>query len=253
VPAMAIYEKFARAYSKGGYSSYSERAVEMLLPVLERLDIHPTAVLDLACGDGTFAIGMAKRGFRVTGADASLEMLKIAREKAREENAQVEFLQRDMKELDFLGQFDLVTCWFDSLNYLLEMRDLERAFDGVSRALLPGGFFVFDMNTVYGLAVGWQRLPVQVQVDSEDVLVLSRCSFDHEKSIATMRITGFMWEGDSWTRMDEEHKERGYTLAEIRQALGKAGFEEMFCVGNLPEMTPAKPDNGRVWFLVKKA
>ncbi len=52
--------------------------------------------------------------------------------------------------------------------------------------------------------------------------------------------------------MGEEHKERGYTLEEIRQGLKKAGLQELACWGSLQEMSEPQPDSDRVWFVMQK-
>lgn len=52
--------------------------------------------------------------------------------------------------------------------------------------------------------------------------------------------------------MDEEHRERGYTLAEIRQCLKGAGLRELACWGSLQDMSKPKPDSERVWFVMRK-
>jgi ubiquinone/menaquinone biosynthesis C-methylase UbiE len=249
---MSIYQRFAYFYTKGPYPQYSEGMAKLLPAALERFDAQPQTVLDLACGEGTFAVAMAKRGLQVTGIDLSPQMLQFARERATKEKVNVKFVLQDMRSLSFEESFDLATCWFDSLNYLLELDDLEETFAGVYRALKKAGLFIFDMNTIYGLAYGWQRLPCYVQQDTPCLFEVHRPSYDLQKNIATMKITGFVKEGNRWTRMDEEHKERGYTLGEIRQCLQKAGFQELACWGNLQEMSEAKPNSERVWFVVQK-
>jgi len=249
---MSIYERFAHFYAKGPYLGYSERMVELLPTVLDRFDARPQMVLDIACGEGTFAVAMAKKGFRVTGVDQSPQMLQFARQRAERENVEVAFLLQDMRSLSFEERFDLVTCWFDSLNYLLELEDLQRTFAGVHRALKKAGLFIFDMNTIYGLAVDWQRYHCYVQQDTAELFEIHFPSYDLQKNIAIMRITGFVKEGDGWTRMDEVHKERGYTLEDIRQCLKEVGFQELACWGNLQEMSEPKPDSGRVWFVMQK-
>jgi ubiquinone/menaquinone biosynthesis C-methylase UbiE len=55
---------------------------EQLMHVVEQLTPGAT-VLEVGCGTARFAIQLAKMGFRVTGSDASPDMLKIAGEKAR--------------------------------------------------------------------------------------------------------------------------------------------------------------------------
>ncbi len=249
---MSIYNKFAYFYTKGPYLEFSQRMAELLPTVLERFGAKPQTILDIACGEGTFAVAMAKRGFQVTGVDLSSQMLRFARERAERENANVEFLLQDMRSLAFEGGFDLATCWFDSLNYLLEFKDVQRTFEGVYRALKKAGLFIFDMNTIYGLAVNWQRYPCYIQQDTPELFEIHRASYDFANNLATMRITGFAKEGDRWTRMNEVHRERGYKVEEIRQCLKEAGFQELACWDSLEAMSEPKPDSGRVWFVMQK-
>ena len=249
---MSFYDRFAYFYAKGPYPQYSEKMVKLLPPVLARFDARPQTILDIACGEGTFAVAMAKKGFQVTGVDRSPQMLRFARERAERENVKVEFLLQDMRTLSFEERFDLVTCWFDSLNYVLELEGIQNTFAGVYRALKKEGLFIFDMNTVYGLAVIWQREPCYVQQNSPEMFEIQFPSYDFEKRIATTRISGFAKEGDRWIRMDEEHKERGYTLEEIRQCSKAVDFQELACWENLEEMSEPRPNSGRVWFVMQK-
>ncbi len=249
---MSIYNKFAYFYVQGPYLEFSRKMAELLPAVLKRFEVQPRAILDIACGEGTFAVAMAKKGFQVTGVDLSPQMLRFARERAQREGVNVEFVLQDMRALAFEEGFDLATCWFDSLNYLLELEDLAKTFVGVHRALKKEGLFIFDMNTIHGLAVNWQRYPCYIQQDTPELFEIHRASYDFANKLATTRVTGFMREGNRWTRMDEVHRERGYTLEEIRQCLAEAGFQELACWGDLEEMSEPKPDSGRVWFVVKK-
>jgi SAM-dependent methyltransferase len=59
-----------------------------------------------------------------------------------------EVLVADARDLPLLGEFDLVTCIGDALNYLLSEEELGKAFEGVARNLRPGGLFAFDLNTL---------------------------------------------------------------------------------------------------------
>jgi len=249
---MGIYAEFARFYTEGPYPEFSRRMAELLPVVLERFEAKPKAILDLACGEGTFAVELAKRGYQVTGVDLSPEMLRFARERAKEARVEVQFIEQDMRSLSLEERFDLVTCWYDSLNYLLSHDDLVKTFSNVAQVLTAGGLFVFDMNTIYALAVVWQQRPCYIEQDTPELLEIHRNSYDYEEGIATLWITGFKREGDLWRRIDEEHKERGYTLEQIRKALRRAGLQELACWGNLKEMSEPKPDSGRVWFVARR-
>ena len=107
------------------------------------------------------------------------------------EGVRVKFLQQDMRSLSLRGRFDLVTCWFDSLNYLLEIDDLARTFAGVSRVLDENGVFIFDVNTIRGLAVEWVREPSYVHLNSGDSFLVSVPQYDAATKIASLHITGF--------------------------------------------------------------
>jgi len=250
---VGIYRGFARLYARGPYPEYSRGVAELLPRVLERFGARPKRVLDLACGEGTFAVELARRGCRVIGVDLSPEMLELARKRAKEAGVEVCFIHQDMRELRLDERFDLVTCWYDSLNYLLEYEDLKKTFANVAEVLTPHGLFIFDMNTRYGLAVGWQRHPAYVQQDTEELFEVHRPSYDYERDIATLKITGFFREGGVWRRIDEVHRERGYALGEIRDALKQAELEELACWGSLREMTEPRADSPRVWFVVCRA
>src|SRR5437870_4225461 len=52
---------FAEVYSKYGYNQFSARVAELLPRVLRTLHLTPDRVLDVPCGEGTFALEMARK------------------------------------------------------------------------------------------------------------------------------------------------------------------------------------------------
>jgi ubiquinone/menaquinone biosynthesis C-methylase UbiE len=249
---MSIYDDFARIYCQGEYPDFSRKMADLLPAVLQQLDAGPRRVLDVACGEGSFAIALAKKGIDVTGVDISSSMLEHAREMARKAGADVEFVHGDMRSLNFADSFDLATCWFDSLNYLTEPGDLRETFRSVHRALHAGGLFIFDMNTIYGLAVNWREYPCYIQQDDNRVFEIHRAEYDFESDIATMHITGFINSGGGWERIDEEHHERGYSQDDVRDHLMNAGFQVLASWGSFSDMSEARPDSGRVWYVARR-
>lgn len=246
------YDKFATLYSAGGYDRYSQQMAGMLAETLKQFNHEPKEVLDIACGEGSFALALARQGYAVTGVDLSKEMIGAALKKAKAEGLSVDFHVQDMRQLSFEDQFDLVTSWFDSLNYMLTWDDLLSVFEGAARALRKGGLFIFDMNTIYGLAFAyWQLSPYRS--DSEDLLMLHRFTdFDYDQNTVTMNITCFTRDGEVWRRFDEIHRERGYTLTEIESALAQAGLTKLALWGNPSVRIPPQPNSPRVWFVARK-
>ena len=251
---MNAYREFARFYAKGQYYKYSKQMAEVLPDILEQFNVCPTTILDLACGEGTFIVEMAKKGFDVTGIDLSPQQMEFAQEKAEKENVYAEILIQDMRSFVLKKKFDLITCWYDSLNHLLTLEDLEKTFLSVHNALNNNGIFIFDVNTIYNLAVKWQQYPSTVEQDTSNLFEIHRSRYDVENNIATLHITGFIRENEEnkWIRIDEEYKERWYTIEEIRQCLHNTSLQELALWGDIKERSKPVLNTKRLWFIVKR-
>lgn len=87
-------------------------------------------IIDVGAGTGRAALAMARRGCRVTGVDASEQMLDIARQRAREEGLAVEFQVGDAHRLDFPDRsFDAAV----SLRVLMHTPDWRRCLGELCR------------------------------------------------------------------------------------------------------------------------
>jgi ubiquinone/menaquinone biosynthesis C-methylase UbiE len=96
-------------------------------------------VLDVGTGTGRAAIALARRGARVTGLDASAEMLAVAERRAREAQAAVTFVHGDAHALAFPPRaFDAVVC----LRVLMHTPDWRRSLGELCR--VARGRVVFD-------------------------------------------------------------------------------------------------------------
>ena len=250
---MPIYDRFASIYQRGPYVRFTQNLADsVLLEYLESLGVHPTRLLDVACGEGSFAVAMAQKGWQVTGVDQSQPMIDLACARASAAEAAVEFFVEDMRSLPYKGEFDLVTCFFDSMNYLLTIRDLQEAIRCAFESLKPGGMYIFDMNTIYGLAVDWMREKTYIQNEADDFIEIHRQEFDYENLVATMEITIFRQEGELWERIDETHRERGYPITDVQFLLDEAGFEIVDMFGSLSKRTAVTITTPRVWFVARK-
>lgn len=72
-------------------------------------------------------------------------MVEVARTKVGE---RARLSVADMRRLPGFGEFDLVWCLDDAINYLLGSDELERGLTGMRRSLGPGGLLMFDLNTL---------------------------------------------------------------------------------------------------------
>lgn len=219
----SIYGEFARVYDRAGFSDFSREMLPYTLHLLKHLGWEPPrrTALDLACGTGTAAVELARRGWEVTGLDASAAMLDVARAKAEAQGVRVEWTQGDMRAFRLPSRYGLVTCFFDALNYLLDPRELQTTFERVHEALVPGGVFVFDMNTDRGLQRWEEGEMAQI---FPGLVSFMREVYDPTRRIAQVRLSFYLADEPGYRRIEEVHLERGYALEEIRHALAAAEF-----------------------------
>ena len=169
-------------------------------------------------------------------ADGSEEMLTQAAAKAAGLERPPLFLHQAMPRLRLAQPADAVVSTLDSLNYLTAERDLKETFRHVRRWLKPGGLFLFDVNTPYKL----RRMDGQLYMDeTEESFCVWRTFFSEKKQICTYQVDLFrLRPGGAWDRSFEEHRERAWSEAFLREALGGAGFSSVRLTGDLTDKPP---------------
>lgn len=221
----APYDRYAAVYDEIGQREFGERIAEATLRYLAESGRSPARVVDLACGTGAATLVFAAHGLRVTGVDRSAAMLAAARRAFAEAGLPGQFIECDLRELPNEIPADLVTCFYDSLNYILSADDLCLVFAGVRRIIAPDGLFVFDLNTREKLSTTWNN-SCFVAVDRADLFGIYQSWYEPEASLSPLLLTFFVREDDgAWSRFDEEHVERAYELTEVSALLTAAGFE----------------------------
>ncbi|HEY9722033.1 MAG TPA: methyltransferase domain-containing protein [Oscillatoriaceae cyanobacterium] len=220
--AAALYDAIAEVYDLSGQSRFSLRMVSYLLEILALRRARPRRVVDLACGTGAAAVALARRGFEVTGVDGSEAMLARARTRAARWKANVRFECQGLADLDIPACYDLGTCFYDSINHLIEPDDVRKLFFAVRRALVPGGLFFFDVNTPYALAEVWGNA-TDCHL-AEAYARFWRASYDAASGLATLDATYFLRREGHYERLAATHVARGYTPDGITGWLREAGL-----------------------------
>jgi SAM-dependent methyltransferase len=180
-------------------------------------------VLDLCCGTGQLALAFLAAGYPVVGLDLSDAMLAHAAENAARfvASAQAHFVRGDAASFQLEAPVGLVVSTFDALNHLPDLDALRDCFRSVVAALLPGGGFVFDLNTRLGLR-RWNSITVD---DGDEALIVSRGVYDGESDRAWTKISGFARLPDGrYERFDETVYNTVFAIADVLAALREAGF-----------------------------
>ena len=251
---MDIYRDYAAVYDASGQISFSVRMVPYLQRLLELHPVEGRTLLELACGTGTVAIAFAGAGWRVYGVDGSAEMLAQARAKAEgmglgtQGNPPI-WSQQDMRRFVLPERVHLATCLYDSLNYMLTSDDLLAVFRSVQDALLPGGLFLFDMNTAWAMATQWDD--ETLVTDSEDLTVIFQSTYDAERQRVSLVATLFKREGEMYRKIVERHVEQAYPEEHIATLLTDAGLRveaSYHCF----RTTPPTPSTNRIMWVARK-
>jgi len=199
------------------WAYWGEKMWPFLRKAVKKEVPHASTWLDLCCGSGSLLKFICQEGFSATGIDLSEHQISYAKQNVQ--NAHL--LQGDIRELSLPQPFDVITCMFDSLNYLTLKRDLARVFYSVGLHLKQKGLFVFDMNTYEGLQDLWC---VTTTTHDKSSTIIIETSFNKKRALGRCLVTGFLEDGKLYRRFQEEHIERGYKAHEIEQLLKKAGF-----------------------------
>lgn len=138
---MNDYKKFSYYYDE----AVSSIDYQLWLQFLEPYLTPQASILDLACGSGTLAILLKLQGYAVEGLDLSEEILDIAKEKAKINHLTIPFYKADMTSFTLPKKYDMITCFFDSVNFLKNKKQLKALFSSVLKHLKPNGFFIFDI------------------------------------------------------------------------------------------------------------
>lgn len=246
---MSRYGSFAEYYDSLTSNVDYRKTAEYVSDILNENGINKGILLDLACGTGTMSLIMAQKGYDVIGVDNSPEMLGEAREKAFEAGEDILFLCQDMCSIDLYGTVDCTVCLLDSLNHLESEEELLETFKRVSLFTVPGGLFVFDINTEYKhkYVLGDNTFVY----DNDDVYCVWQNEYDDESKTVEIFLDFFQEENGLYRRSSEYFAERAFSDSDIKNLLSEAGFTDIKAYGELRKTAPSDTEE-RVFYVARK-
>ena len=219
------YESFAPFYDSFTAGSNYELWTSHVLDLAHRHGLAGRRLLDVACGTGKSLMPFLGRGFEATGADVSPAMLAQAARKT----ADAVLVEADMRTLPVLGQFDLVVCFDDSLNHLLDQADLAAALRSMAANLAATGLLMFDLNTLLAYR---STFAVDRVFESEGITFAWRGESRPDASAgcyAAASIDCFVPGTDGcYRRKTSRHEQRHFPPDQVQALLARA---ELDCLG----------------------
>lgn len=190
--------------------------------VIQELSLLPgNVVVDLGCGSGILLELLDRKGLELYGADISESMIHLA--KKRVSQAQLEL--QSLYEYS-IPKAHLITAIGECFNYLAA-RDSQRnsllsVFEKIYHALVPQGYFLFDIAE-HGLG-GPQGQYARI-VDKADYTLFLKVTEQRETGLLSRDIWVFRKEGSRYRRLKETHWLQLYSGQEIEKQLTQIGFK----------------------------
>jgi SAM-dependent methyltransferase len=164
-------------------------------------------------------VPIAAEGIPVIGVDSSRGMLEICARHAALAGVELDLRVGDLREPPVTERVPLVICPFRSLLHMHTDEDRLAVLEGVSRLLLPGGRFVFDV-----FAPGAQDIAATHDRWLErEPGIFERAEWDSQERTLTLSVRGEVGETSfvlAWLSNDE-----------WRALLEQAGFQVVGCYG----------------------
>ena len=178
-------------------------------------------VLDLGCGTGRHAVGLARLGFEVTGVDVSGYALRRAAQAAADAQVPLRLCQADL--LSGAGwavpPADAAIC-VQAFGWGADADQL-RILRSVRQLLPPDGLLVLDHSSIHAISRMYQPR-------AEERVGASTFTFTRQYDAVSGRSGGqvLVNRGDG-TQVTLKDDVRLYTPAEVKALLIRAGFEVM--------------------------
>jgi SAM-dependent methyltransferase len=248
------HETLAPIYEAAGFANYTREYTARIVQFLQEQGWAGRLILDMGCGIGVSTEIFARHNMAVTAVDNSTAMLARARERLEGAQYDVQFVQENLQNYTPLAnQFDMAFC-LDVVSHITNVRDLESIFQRANWGLPKGKVFVFDFQTVRGLAqdIGGQK--TQILFNDEQLFVVVRNLFDYDGPILRRYYSVFQRQASGqFTRNEAAETLRGYPYQAIEGMLKRSKFEIQFALDlDFKPFDGTNDPHGRVIIVAQK-
>ncbi len=212
--------QFAPLYEQEEFTKNTVQEIDFLV---QEFGLPPGAsILDVGCGTGRHSIGLARKGYRMTGVDISPDMLEIARENATSSGVEIDFVCSDAQSFTVDKSYDGAICLCEGAFGLLGAADDPYEHDvailnNINRSLKKGAKFITTLLNATRI----------IRSSSDEDVETGRFQV-----VDLVTFTPVEIENGSGDREVIDLRERYYTAPELRRILVATGFQvEIICGG----------------------
>ncbi len=224
-----FYTQFAWAYDYVIEPPVSSRVDFIEEALLERDILAGSRLLDAGCGTGNYSIALARRGYKVTGVDASAELVSVARKKAGLISPSPLFLVEDILALSLPTKFDGIVCR-GVLNDITDDASRKEVFRVFGRALDKGGVLILDVREWNATAARKREEPVfekSVETERGRLVFRSVTKVDEKSQRLVISERHILERDGAGTLFEYTFVMRCWTKEELHNSLCSAGFGQI--------------------------
>jgi 2-polyprenyl-3-methyl-5-hydroxy-6-metoxy-1,4-benzoquinol methylase len=221
-----LFDNYAESYEKESFVQGTAGECDFIEKELNYdKSLH---ILDVGCGTGRHSIELTKRGYTVTGIDLSEAQIKKAREKAEENNLQIDFLVHDARNLPFQNEFDVAIMLCEGGFPLMETDEMNfEILKNVSDALKSSCKFIFTtLNGLFPLHHSIEKFCAAQSGDDNVVYRNNKFDLMTFRDYNETELTD-----DSGKKITVKSNERYYVPSEITWLLKTLGFSKIDIYG----------------------
>ena len=225
MPQLKKPENINNSYFRGLYKEIwrsvipDELSVKEVNFMLDFFKLKPgDRVLDVMCGYGRHAIGLARKGIRVTAVDNLEDYITEIMQTTQKENLPVTPVCDDIMHFTTDDKFDLSVCMGNSLNFF-NAEETGNLLALVSSHLKPGGIFfintwsITEIVTKHFKEKSWSRFG--------NMIFLSDCNYLFQPARIEIESTIIAPDGTTEIKKAVDYI---FSLNELDSMLYKAGF-----------------------------
>lgn len=181
-------------------------------------------LLDVGCGTGEHLRFLSK-DYDCSGIDINQKLLDIASKK----NKNIEFRQADMTDFNLGQRFDVITCLFSAIGYVLTLNNLEATLKNLFEHLNTGGVLIIEPWFTKKSKSFVVDTPFLTTFEDDGVKIARLSIATVEGSLSTMDTHYLVAEkGGAVKHFSEKHTLALFEKEDFLKLMEKVGFSSEF-------------------------
>lgn len=168
--------------------------------------------MDIGCGQGAFLEHLKFNDVDAFGIDLSAEQIKIC------QNKHLNVACIPLEEVT--QKYDCATAIFDVVNYIPK-KELQNFFDQTNVVLHQGGFFIFDVNSLFGFEEVAQG---SLTLNLEQKFIAIDATFEQNQLKTDITLFS-QTQGDLFIKEYDHIQQYYHSIEELKKALNTASFD----------------------------